>query len=482
MKFLLSLSVIAILISSCTSYTRIEEDVYTITERDTTYESYVHNDSQNRDEGVISPSKKILLNERNIVLYDSVVKRVYPDFIRIGLLETAGLFGGNSDFAINSGIFGVHPNPFSALDNNNRGGDGFVPGGLYRMFIVEDRLRWFKDAPNWTWGVTGFEYLAPDARLERSMIGLGVMNLKWRYYLSKKIPYQAISVSGRMALWPSTYGGVEVNYELGSIGGLNTRAYLGYATGSNADGGLLDRQNEFSNGATSPSVFYMGLGVSFLDFVNIVPETYTEMKYMEHSAWNIGLLQFGLLTSNSEGSFLFEDEIDGLTGDVTPNNSPLKGFMLRFLNANLALPILNNKFYAGTSLLNMVVLSADAGGIGFMPLRVGYYQNIISDNLILEPFFEYNYLPSSFIHLGFKLNLTFDQYTDETDPNEGLESSTFNVALIGGYVNGDFFGNIDITDDLGSFSNFGEFSGLYLGISVGVQDRLFYPHELRYNK
>lgn len=482
MKYILSLIIIAFILSSCGTYTRTEEDVYSRVRKDTTYVSYVHNSNENKDDGVITPSKKTLVHERNLVLEDSVITREYPDYIRIGFLEAAGIFGGNSDFAINSGIFGLHPNPFSLLEETNRGSKGFVPGGLYRMFFMENRLRWFRDAPNWAYGFTAFELLAPDARLENSLMGLGVFNVKWRYYFDEEIPNQSLSLGFRVAAWPSMYGGIEAQYELGSIGGLNARAYLGYAMGSNSQGGILDQLNEWSNTASSPSVFYTGIGVSLLDFKNTVKETYIETKYTPHSAWNIGLVQFGVLMSNNEGSFLFADGQEVGTGELIPGNSPLSGFLLRVVNTNLAIPLLNNKFYAGTSLLNMLILSADAGGIGILPIRVGYYQNLISDNLILEPFIEYNYLPSSFLHLGFKLNLTFDQYADDTDPEFGIQSSTFNLALIGGYANGNFFGNIDLNDDLSLFSDFGDFSGLYLGISVGIQDRIFYPHELRYNK
>ena len=48
-----------------------------------------------------------------------------------------------------------------------------------------------------------------------------------------------------MGFWPSMYAGIEAQYELGSIGGLNARAYLGYNFGFNSKGGFVDRINEF---------------------------------------------------------------------------------------------------------------------------------------------------------------------------------------------------------------------------------------------
>ena len=60
----------------------------------------------------------------------------------------------------------------------------------------------------------------------------------------------------------------------------------------------------------------------------------------------------------------------------------------------------------------------------------------------------------------------------------------FNIALIGGFASGNFVGGIE-EESLGllnDFKEFADFSGVYFGISVGIQDRIFYPNEIRYNK
>ena len=218
-------------------------------------------------------------------------------------------------------------------------------------------------------------------------------------------------------------------------------------------------------------MFYFGLGVSFLDFKNIVPETYREMKEMEHSAWNIGLIQATLLTTAGDNkSFL-------ALNDADPNaDTFIKGGIIRFLNSSIAIPYLNNKFYAGTSLMNLALLGATEGGISFLPIRVGYMETVLKDNLIFEPFIEYNYYPSTFFHIGGKLNLTLHEVISEK----------YNIGLAFGYMSGNFFGSIGKDQlsqyDLGDFGGFGEFSKFYFGINLGLLDRIFYPHELRYNK
>ena len=90
LKSLPAIFILSIILQSCYSITRTEEDVYTRTSRDTTYVNYVHQDPRNEDNGVVKPSKRVLIHERKQVLQDSVVQREYPDFIRIGLFEAAG--------------------------------------------------------------------------------------------------------------------------------------------------------------------------------------------------------------------------------------------------------------------------------------------------------------------------------------------------------------------------------------------------------
>ncbi len=64
-----------------------------------------------------------------------------------------------------------------------------------------------------------------------------------------------------------------------------------------------------------------------------------------------------------------------------------------------------------------------------MPVRVGYWHTLIPDELSVEPFFEFNYFPSSFVNIGAKLNLRIN--------------NTINTSIHLGYVNG----NTDIVFD-----------------------------------
>ncbi|MER3328251.1 MAG: hypothetical protein RIF34_01645, partial [Candidatus Kapaibacterium sp.] len=158
-NIILAIILLFSLLQSCTIMTtREEEDLYTITERDTTVKHFIKNAPGNKNRGVVHPSTKEILREREVTQKDSIVNRYYPDFIRIGLFEGMGLIGGSTDFSLNSGIFGVYPDP-ALLDESSRGSNGgsIFSGGIYRIGIYENRLRWFRDAENWTWGFHGLE-------------------------------------------------------------------------------------------------------------------------------------------------------------------------------------------------------------------------------------------------------------------------------------------------------------------------------------
>jgi hypothetical protein len=195
-----------------------------------------------------------------------------------------------------------------------------------------------------------------------------------------------------------------------------------------------------------------------LDFVNVVPELYTEWKDHPHSSWNIGLFQFALLNTNSDTSL----------GRST--KTLVKGVHFRLFPASIAIPILNNGFYLGTSLLNAFIFGLRDIGIGILPARLGYWQLILPDELSIEPFVEYNYYPSSFIHFGNRFNLKM--------------SESFNLSVVFGYVNGnnDRFANLLNKSDYIDFTPYLTFSRYYIGISIGFLDRIFQPEELRYNK
>jgi len=496
---------ISIYLHSCTSYTREEIDVYTITERDTTYSHFSNNSPGNSDGGTINPSNRDIIHERVMVQIDSTVKREYPDWIRYGLFESIGIIGGDSDFSLGNGMFGIHPNLFSLLDQTNRGSSGNIfSGGIYRFGILEDRLRWFQDAENWTLGFNALEIIAPSAKFENTLIGFATPYVRKRWYFRDKIPYMSVTASLGLSPWGfissnfSGYLNASVSFDIGSIGGLNFRTYLGYIYGQNPKNTIQIKQNEFINqevkdNGSNLSLPYFGLGISFADFVNIVPELYTEYKDMDQSAWNIGLLQFSILYTSADNSFfdavnLFNlrnkmtiavndgdiSEIETIQQNIDDINNKLsivKGMYFRLLPVSLALPIFEDyKFYAGTSLITGMLLGSTEAGFGFLPIRAGWWHTLLKDELTLEPFMEYLYYPSSVFNMGARINLRmFEEY---------------NFGLMAGYTIGDMFSSTDIKMpglDLGIFEDFGKFSVFYIGLSIGIKDRIFFPQDLRYN-
>lgn len=444
-------------LTSC--ITRTETDIYTISEIDTTRVYHIRNAPENDDRGVVFPSSKVIEHQRNLVQYDSIVERYYPNFIRLGLFESVGIFGGSSEHSIGTGILGVYPE-FGDLDQKFRGEDGkLVPGGIYRLGIVEKRLRWFRDSPNWTIGTHAIEAILPDARLEKGFVSFAPLYLRKRWYFREDIPYLSAVAAFGLGYTPSQYINLSGAIELGSIGGLNLRAYVGFATGLNLESNLLMADNEFAEGNTFNTIPYAGLGISVLDFHNRVPETLKEWKDHDHSSWDIGLFQMGLISTTAEKS-AFESE----NGEEIPIFS---GWFMKIANAKIALPIFNYKVYAGTSLINLFVLGENKWGMSVLPIRLGYWQTVIQDELTIEPFAEFNYFPTNYFQIGTRLNLRITEM--------------FNLSLEGGYING---GNDDLTNLFlqNSYGINTQYSDFYFGLSINLLDRIFYPEHLRYNK
>ncbi|MBI5325220.1 MAG: hypothetical protein HZB41_08120 [Ignavibacteriae bacterium] len=465
-KFLLFL-LLALMFSlqfwGCQTYSRTETDIYTISELDTTTSYIDKNAPGNRDNGIIFSSSRTVQSERTMVQRDSVVNREYPAFIRLGLFESVGLIGSGSDYAAGMGLFGVFPD-FDNMRTTYRGGTGKVfSGGLYRFGVAEWRLRWFRDNPNWTYGFTGLEIIMPDSRIEYALASFAPFYLRKRFYLREEIPY--IAITGAFGISPlpipSQYVNISASIDVGSIGGLNVRAYLGLAGGINSSGSYQVRISP-AFGPTNPpksvtSVFpYFGIGVSVLDFLNRVPELYTEWKDHEHSSWDIGLTQLILL--NSGASSIYKS-------DTT--SSMLTGLILRLATASVALPLLDWKVYAGTSLINFVVLGENEWGMGILPLRLGLWQTVIMDEMSVEPFIEYNYYPSEIVHIGGRLNLRV---------TEGI-----NMGIAAGYASGSTVGRFG-TDMMRQLGKQMSFSRPYIGLSISFFDRIFFPEHLRYFK
>ncbi|MGA2298762.1 MAG: hypothetical protein ABSG15_14540 [FCB group bacterium] len=442
----------------CFNITRTETDVYTISERDTTISSYDKNTPGGRDNGIVYPSSRTYKAERSLLQRDSTVDRLYPNFIRLGVFESVGLMGSSSGRPFGTGMFGVFPD-FNNLRGSFTGkANAVFGGGLYRLGIGEWRLRWFRDAANWTYGTSAFEAIIPQARTEYSLMSTFPLYIRKRYYLREEIPYIAFTPAVGLGWFPSQYINMTGSIDVGSIGGLNVRAYVGLAGGVNLKNTPLII-NSNNNGQSQTSIFpYFGIGMSTLDFLNRVPETETEWKYHEHSSWDVGLMQLTLLYTGTKTS---------VWGGNT--SAFFTGYILKVANAAIALPLLNYKLYAGTSLINLAAFGFNEWGIGILPLRMGYWQTLIQDELTTEPFIEYNYYPSSFFQIADKLNLKI--------------SDVINVSFILGYASGSSLSSnavgTDIISRLGASNNF---SRAYIGLNIGIIDRIFFPEQLRYFK
>ena len=200
--------------------------------------------------------------------------------------------------------------------------------------------------------------------------------------------------------------------------------------------------------------------LSVLDFHNIVPETLKEWKDHEHSSWDIGLAQFGLLSSTTDRSAF-------ATKNDTTGGPLFSGYFIRVANTRIALPIFDHKVYAGTSLINMSILGEREWAFSVLPIRIGYWHTLIEDDLILEPFLEMNYYPTYSFQIGTRFNLRF--------------SESFNFSIEGAYVSG------GDNNETGLFleNNYGlntKYSQFYIALVFNIWDRIFYSDELRYNK
>lgn len=443
------------LLASCASITREETDIFTITERDTTFTNFVKNSPNNRDNGVVFPSSREILVERNSSQRDSSFTRYYPNFIRFGFFESIGTLGGDSEHAIGTGFFGIFP--INEIRSSYRGDEDKVfSGGIYRLGISEWRLRWFRDAPNWTIGTSFIETILPDARAENFMMSLFPIYLRKRFYLREEIPYIAVTPALGLGLLPSQYINLSTSLDVGSIGGLNLRAYMGIAFGYNGKSSPFIKDNDYTNDAQTISYPYVGLGISFLDFLNLVPETLVEWKDHQHSSWEIGFAEISLLTSNADRT-IFKD---------TSAGEILKGFDLQVAKTNIVLPFLNNRFYAGASLFRMAVFGKREWALGILPIRFGYWHTLVDDELTATPYVEFALYPSEYINLGGEVNLRV------------FESVNFGLKF--GYMSGNSEDvlNSDLLRNLGLSSNF---NNVYLGFTVRL-DRIFFEPELRYNR
>jgi len=460
MKMIMTLLffVVIMLLQSCVSLDfiyRHETDYFTNISKDTTYVHTVLNAPDNKDRGVVAPSNRTVSRERVIWLADSQVTRTYPDFIRLGVLESAGLLGGNPDMSFGAGIFGMHPEfNLDQIDQFERGtANSIFAGGLYRAGITEFRLRWFNDAPNWSIGLTTFEAIVPDAEVENGLFGFGVLNVRKRFYLSEEIPYLTLTPGFGLAVYPSIYGNLSLQLEAGSIGGVNMRAYLGVAGGINPTYAPNILGNEYHDGtAVNTIIPYGGLGVSIYDFVNKPEETEEVIEEMEHSAWNFSIAKLYVLNAGVESS---------LFGNQTDDNPVFfTGFGIKLLSTEVALPILDHRISLGTSLLNIWQPGLLNFAFTILPIRFGYYYQPNNTSIVFHPHIEAGFYPGSLYNAGLDVML--------------INSDYLSTGISLGYT----IGNpsiFNLIDDYIKFSTY--YFGIVLNLNTG-----FEANQLRYYK
>lgn len=442
----------------CGTYTRVEKDIYTITEADTTVAERVTNQPGDRDNGVIYPSSRTLTTSRKMVQRDSIAERTYPNFIRLGLIESIGTIGSSINGApsTNTGIFGL----FHDLDETFFDADKdtsksrLFSGEIYRLGITEWRLRVFDEDPGWSWGITAFEFIRPDDGPNHTLMGAGVLSLKKRFYFKNTIPYLAVAPFFSVAMAPSTYTHFGATADIGSIGGVNLRMHAGGVWG-------VPTAFVFKNALFFP---YVGLGISVFDFLNREEELSVEWKYHEHSAWDLSIADAIIVASNVEDAFLS-------TRDTT-SKPVLSGIVARALSASIALPVLDYRLTLGTSLATFFGLGLTEFALGILPLRASYIWHPFQTDLVIEPFVEGAFAPSRFVHAGFRAQMAL--------------AEEVSLILQGGFVNGSTGSNAAyrtdgrrpsvITDDPRAFS------AVYFGFGLAVFDRMFSRKDLRYGK
>ncbi len=448
-------AVLSLLITACGSITRIEEDRYTITEVDSLITEQVTNQPNDRNNGIIYPSSRTVSVERNMLQYDSVETREYPGFIRLAAWEGVGLIGSQlSGNSTQTGLFGM----FMDLDELLFGikpdpeGNKLFAGYQYKVGIGEWKLNFLGDDPNWTYGLTAWERFAPDDDAENTLTGIGVMSIRKRYYFRSKIPYVAVTPGFHVAFVPSAYAHLNVAAEIGSLAGVNLRLTAGYVYG---------QTSLFSGESRGVNFPYLGVGVGLLDFLNQEDELEVEWKDHEHSGWEIGALDFVFISSSADSSFFSRKEANA------DKQSPINGFSAHALNAKVAIPALDYRFYVGTSAMSFIIAGVREYALACLPIRVGYFWQPGSGKFTVEPFAEVAFAPSSYIQIGVRAALPFNNQLGLTvlaAYMSGTPASPENFDLVG----------------LPQVSR--DFSVFYAGIGLSVFDKIFGRGDLRYGR
>jgi hypothetical protein len=470
MKQILILIFFSVFLSSCV--TRYEYDTYTITVRDSIYRENVRNaPGSGSENGTVFPSSRTTRLQRESLSYDSTYTREYPAFLRYGGIEFGGLITSSTNLGLGSGIFGI----YTILDSNRiknkitdslqslpdsiqsrlgiKRNSTFFKGRLFRLLPVEYQLHWFNESPDWTIGLNGYESIAQDDDASNTLWSVGAnIYIRKRYWFRDRAPYLFASPFFGISLLPSAYVNLGSELTFGSFGGFNIRAYAGIATGFTWKFATSPVGSD-SKSITTP---YFGLGISALDFINKVSETHHEWKDYLHSAVEVSVADLELLSATGGFPNLFDTSLAKL---------PFTGISLQLGTAHFPLDIFDGKFWAGTSLIKFFALGYYQAMLSVLPLRFGYRQYLIAEDLTLEPYVEANYYPSSFLNMAVRLRL--NTFRDMT------------VGLSGGFVSGStgaFYPRILIPQGSKTKSSF---NSLYFGISIGLKDRLNTPELVR---
>ncbi len=468
--YVLSMVAAAFLLAGCYTASRIERELYTITLRDTTMRQNVNNVPGERDNGTIYPTSRQVEIERGYVQKDSTVERFYPAFLRYGGVEAASFMGtGGSGKGTGLGLFGLYD-----LFSGKRPADSKTfTADMYRFLPYEWRLRWFDDAPDWTFGISAVEVFLQhnDSSAETEpgerLMGFASPYFRKRFFFREEPPYVMLVPFVGFGLIPSQYLNVGASLDIGSYGGFNLRAYGGYITGTSLF--LPDEDDPDQLGDYSASFPYFGVGVSALDFVNRTEELFIEWKDHDHNAVEVSALNFDLVYSTTSGAgSWFNPPVSGDTSGAYPT-----GFILKFGSANFPLPIGKGELYVGTSLFSGLILSQDEIAYGWLPFRAGYRTSLFHKDLSVEPFTEVIYYPQTAFQLGGRVSLKLPDF------RLPILSYPIPLRLNGsvGYVSGS--ANTDVLSGFEDLAAPADFSTLYFSIGLGIGDVFHTPEEVR---
>ncbi len=437
-----------LLVQSCALLNRSESDIYKVTIKDSLYVYNTPDKEEIQSKGVLAPIQTREVHKRSQISYDSVESRHYPAFMRAGLFEGIGLITGSTS-GIGTGLFGVYPE-LKKLSLTYRGEKGKIfGGGIYRLGILEYRLRWFEDSPNWTIGTVGAEFILPNSKAENMLMSYFPIYIKKRFFLKETLPYVCITASGGLGLYPSNYVNLSGSLDVGSYGGLNLRAYLGIVAGYNSASTSQIQNNDFVNTAQTVVAPYFGLGVGVFDFHNTLKDYKTEWKNQKHSAWNLGLINLGL---NMFGG--------------TNSNAVFSGYSLEIAKSHIILPFADYRFTAGTSLLNLMTLKESKQLFaGILPIEISYWKPVIGNTLLAQPFIKINYYPSTVAEIGLAAHIRLNEMFTMNAKIEYAFGST-----------GDFGADLSPI----GFNSDKKISNLIFNFSIGFGDRIMLPDEIRF--